>query len=229
MFKKNNLFTSSIFTKFIMASTGLFLIFFITIHLLGNLDMFFGKDAVNEYGVFLRSMPKILWTMRIVLICAFVLHIFTSIRLSLKNKKARPIAYAKTHSVRATIASRTMMLSGSVLLAFVIFHLAQLTWGLINPQYANLMDEKGRHDVYNMTVLGFQNIYIVLFYIIAQIFLCMHLSHGFSSAAQTLGLTAKNKWADLLRYGGVIYAVCITLLYISIPVSVWLGIIKVEL
>ncbi len=212
-----------------MAATGLFLIFFLVTHLCGNLQMFSGQDAVNTYAVLLKSFPKFLWGMRIALILAFVLHIGTSIRLSIKNRAARPISYGQNKPVRASVASRTMLLSGLVVLSFVLFHLAHLTLGWINPEQANLIDAQGRHDVYNMTVLGFQNIYIASFYIIAQIFLSMHISHGFSSSAQTLGLAVDSKWAIFLRRFGVCFALLIAALYISIPASVWLGIIETEL
>lgn len=184
---------------------------------------------MNAYGVFLRTMPKLLWSLRIGLIVAFVLHIWTSIQLSIRNRRARPIAYAQKHSVQASLASRTMLLSGLVVLAFLLFHLSHLTWGFIHPEHAHLVDDQNRHDVYNMTVLGFQNIYICCFYIVAQILLGMHLSHGFSSAAQTFSLTSNQKWAVFLRHFGVCFAVVIAVLYISIPVSVWLGIIQTEL
>jgi len=229
MNQHSSFFSSSIGSKFVMAITGFFLIFFILIHLLGNLEIFYGAEGVNAYGVLLRSFPKLLWSMRIALIVAFILHIWISIRLSIKNKKARPITYVQNNTIKATLASRTMLLSGLVVLSFLAFHLSHLTWGLVYPEHANLIDAKGRHDVYNMTVLGFQNIYVSLFYIVAQVFLCLHISHGFSSAAQTLGLTSDSKWAVFLRSFGVFLAIIISFLYISIPASVWFGFIQVEL
>jgi succinate dehydrogenase / fumarate reductase, cytochrome b subunit len=230
MIKDNsNFFSSSIGSKTIMAVTGLFLILFLVVHLCGNLQMFSGHDAVNDYAALLKSFPKLLWGMRIALITAFVLHIATSIKLSIKNRMARPITYEKNQPIRSTLASRTMLLSGLVVLSFVLFHLAHLTLGWIHPEYANLMDLQGRHHVYNMTVLGFQNIYISSFYIIAQILLCMHIGHGFSSAVQTLGLSVDSKCAILLRRFGVCFSLFIAILYVSIPASVWLGIIQTEL
>ena len=229
MIKHKNFFSSSIGSKTIMAATGLFLIFFLLVHLCGNLQMFSGHDAANAYAVLLKSFPKLLWGMRIALITAFVLHIATSIRLSIKNRAARTIAYGQNKPVRSTVASRTMLLSGLVVLSFVLFHLAHLTLGWINPEHANLIDLEGRHHVYNMTVLGFQNIFISSFYIVAQILLCMHISHGFSSAAQTLGLSVDSRCAVFLRRFGICFALLIATLYISIPASVWLGIIQTEL
>jgi succinate dehydrogenase / fumarate reductase cytochrome b subunit len=221
-------FKSSIGSKIIMAATGIGLIVFIIAHLLGNLEIYQGREAVNTYGAFLRTVPKLLWTVRIGLIVIFVLHIWTSIRLSMQNRAARAHAYTNKKSVRSTLASRTMLLSGLVVLSFLAFHLCHLTWGLTHPEHFDLVDDKGRHDVFTMTVLGFQSVYVVGFYVLAQILLGMHLSHGFSSAAQTLGLTSNGTVATLLRRGGLIFAIVVCTLYISIPISVWLGIVQVE-
>ncbi len=229
MIKNNNFFSSSIGSKTIMATTGLFLIFFLVAHLCGNLQMFSGQDAVNTYAFLLKSFPKLLWGMRIALLAAFVLHIYTSIQLAIKNRAARPIPYGQNQPVRSSMASRTMLYSDLVVLSFVLFHLAHLTLGWTHPEHANLVDASSRHDVYNMTVLGFQNIYISSFYIFAQILLCMHLSHGFSSSAQTLGLSVNSTRAIFLRRFGVCFAFLIATLYISIPASVWIGIIQTEL
>lgn len=229
MSKPNTFLSSSIGSKTIMAATGLFLIFFLMVHLCGNLQMFSGQESVNTYALLLKSFPKLLWSMRIALLVAFVLHIATSIRLSIKNRSARPIAYGQNKPIRSTVASRTMLLSGLVVLSFVLFHLAHFTLGWINPEQASLIDDQGRPHVYNMTVLGFQNVYISSFYIFAQILLCMHLSHGLASSAQTLGLGVDSKWAVFLRRFGVCFALLTAILYVSIPASVWLGIIQTEL
>ena len=204
--------------KILMALTGIALIAFLIAHLVGNLAIFSGQDSVNTYAAFLKSMPKVLWTLRIGLILVFVTHIWTSVRLTLHNRCARPVSYTYNQSVRASVASRTMMLSGLVVLSFVLFHLAHLTWGLVSPEQFSLVDEQGRHDVYMMTVLGFQNTYLAAFYIIAQILLAMHISHGFASAARTFGF-------KMIRSVGQVFAVVTATLYISIPLSIWSGLI----
>ena len=218
-------FSSSVGSKIVMAVTGILLILFMVGHLIGNLSVYSGPEAVNAYAKFLHSMPLILWKVRIGLLLVFVLHIWTSIRLSLKNKAARPIAYTRRDTIKATLASRTMVLSGLVVLSFVIFHLAHFTWGLVTPESSNLTDAQGRHDVYSMMVLGFQNIYLVLFYLIAQGFLGLHISHGFSSAPQTLGLSQNSCTALWLRRIGVCFAILVVALYSSIPLSIWFGFI----
>lgn len=217
-------FKSSIGQKVLMAATGAFLIVFIVMHLLGNLEIFMGRDALNDYAVLLRKIPKALWSLRILTLFSFVTHIYLSIKLSLENKAARPVAYAQKTNVAATTASRTMMLSGTTLLAFVLYHLAHLTFGWTHPEHFGLVDELGRHDVYAMAVAGFQNPILVIFYLIAQVSLGFHLSHGFSSAAQTFGLT-KKPYDDLFRQGGRLFALLIVLGYSSIPLSVYFGLV----
>jgi succinate dehydrogenase / fumarate reductase cytochrome b subunit len=140
----------------------------------------------------------------------------------MENRAARPVRYIGKQSRAATLASRTMLSGGLVLLAFVLYHLAHFTWGITNPEYAVLHDGKGRHDIYTMIVLGFSNIYVTVFYILAQVCLVFHLSHGFGSAAQTFGLTSCGR-ARLIRRGGQILACLIGLGYISIPVAVMMG------
>lgn len=213
---------SSIGKKILMALSGGFLIVFLIAHLLGNLEIFEGAEAINAYGVLLRTFPKALWTLRIGVIVAFAVHIYTSVQLSIENRAARPIKYADKKSRAATFASRTMLLGGLVVASFVFYHLAQFTWGFTNPDQFALVDEKGRHDVYTMVILGFSNVYVSTFYVIAQVCLAFHLSHGIGSAAQTFGLTA-SKWGRALRTGGLAFAVLMFLGYSSIPVSVLLG------
>ena len=126
-----------------MGATGAFLIVFVVMHLLGNLEIFFGRDAMNEYAVFLRSIPKALWSLRILTLVCFVTHIYLSIKLSLENKAARPVQYALKKNLAATMASRTMMYTGTLLLAFILFHLAHLTFGWTHPEHAAMIDEAG--------------------------------------------------------------------------------------
>ncbi len=207
---------ASISAKILMALSGLFLMGFLLVHLLGNLQIYAGPEVFNAYPETLRHYPVLLWTARVLLILAFTLHILTSIYLSTKNKAARPVAYAQKHSVQASLASRTMLLGGLVILGFLLFHLAHLTWRWVFPEYAAL-------DLYTLTVLSFQNSLVAAFYVLAQVFLALHLSHGFSSAAQTLSLT---RWcATTFRFAGYAFALAITLGYVSIPVSIWLGLV----
>lgn len=205
---------TSISAKILMALSGLFLMSFLVVHLLGNLQIFAGPEVFNAYPKILHQFPVLLWSARIVLITAFALHIISAVYLSSKNKAARPISYAQKHNVQASLASRTMLLGGLVILGFLLFHLSHLTWRWVFPEYTLL-------DLYTLTILSFQNIFVTSFYVLAQVFLALHLSHGFSSAAQTLSFT---RWhATYFRVFGRVFALILCLSYISIPVSIWLG------
>ena len=200
--------------KILMALSGLFLMSFLVVHLLGNLQIFAGPEVFNAYPETLHQYPILLWSARIILISAFALHIITAVFLSSKNRAARPIAYAQKQNIRSSLASRTMLLGGLVILGFLLFHLSHLTWRWVFPEYALL-------DLHTLTILSFQNIFVTGFYILAQIFLGLHLSHGFSSAAQTLSLT---RWhATYFRIFGRVFAWTLCLSYIAIPASIWLG------
>lgn len=217
---------SSIGKKIIVAVTGLILIGFIVGHLLGNLQIFFGQDYINSYAEKLRSLGVLLWVIRVFLLLTVLLHIYFTIRLALDNRRARPVAYAKKEHVKATFASRSMALSGLVLLAFILFHIAHFTVRVTDPRFSLLKaDPLNRYDVYSMMVFGFQNAIVSGFYILAMFLLALHLSHGSSSFFQSLGLNDKNLTPRLAR-GGRIFAWLIFVGYTSIPVAVLLGLVK---
>lgn len=207
---------ASISAKILMALSGLILIGFIVVHLLGNLQIYAGQEVFNSYPELLRHYPVMLWTARIGLILAFAVHIISAVYLSSRNITARPVRYANKVSIKASLASRTMLTGGLVLLGFLLFHLAHLTWRWVFPEYENL-------DLYSLTVKSFENTWVTVIYVIAQGALALHLSHGFSSAAQTLSLT--RCYARVIRLGGQMLAFLICAAYVSIPVSVWMGFI----
>ena len=216
--------STSVGQKCVMAVSGLFLVLYVLVHLAGNLGVFSGRDAFNSYAALLHSVPKLLWVLRLVLIASFVLHVVISIRLSMHNRRARGVqAYARRRWQATSMASRTMLWAGLLLLAFLLFHLAHLMWGWVYPDHARLTDAQGRPDVYAQVVLGFQNVWVVLFYVLAQVVLFMHLSHGFNSAGHTLGLNSVG--SRVLRVSGVVVSVAIFVLYTSIPVAVQLGVL----
>jgi succinate dehydrogenase / fumarate reductase, cytochrome b subunit len=183
------IFTSSLGRKYIMGLTGFGLVGFTIIHMLGNLQIFVGSDTLNEYAKLLKSSSEILWTFRIGLLLMVVLHIAAAVSLVMDNRKARGNAYVKEKSM-ASWASRTMALSGLVVMSFVIFHILHFTVGVIGADYSahHLQDHEGRADVYRMVVEGFSNPWISFFYILSVGLLCWHLSHGVSSMFQSLGL-----------------------------------------
>ncbi len=215
---------SSIGKKWIVALTGLCLIGYVIGHLIGNLQIFIGRDQINNYAVKLHELGPLLWGVRIFLLGAFVLHIVTTIWLTIENREARDHNYHDKKSVASTSASRTMMISGFIVLSFVIYHLLHFTLQLTNPEYKTLK-HAGHPDVYSMIITGFQNPFITFFYLLGVFLLCLHLSHGFQSIMQTLGLNS-SKISSLISNGGRILAWAIFAGYASIPIAVLLNFLK---
>ncbi len=186
------LWQSSLGKKYVMALTGLGLYAFVIIHLLGNLQVFVGPTQINDYAHALKASPPILWGARLSLLIIVVLHITAAIQLTLANRKARPAGYAIGKPVASTFAQRTIFISGLVLLAFILFHLAHFTLGFVDPQYLEFRDPiTGHHDVRRMMIEGFSNPLVAVFYIVSMALLLLHLSHGVSSTFQSLGLRSK--------------------------------------
>jgi succinate dehydrogenase / fumarate reductase, cytochrome b subunit len=216
---------SSIGKKIIVAVTGLYLILFVVGHMCGNLEIYLGQDHVNAYAQFLQGLGPILWLERLILISAVVVHIVVTIQLTVENHSARPQKYTHYNYQAAKPSSRSMIYSGLLVLCFVIYHLLQFTFMTTNPEYRHLEDQLHRHDVYRMVILGFQQPLISLFYAASIFFLAVHLSHGFSSVTQTLGIN-NQKISGFVSNGGRWLSWLIFAGYVSIPVSILLGLIK---
>jgi len=217
--------TSSLGKKFLVAITGAGLFLFVIGHLVGNLQIFLGPESINRYGHFLQTTPEILWPARIGLLAFVIIHIWTSIALTLENRAARATRYEVKELVAASLASRTMIWSGSIIFAFVLFHLAHYTLLIVHPEFRELHDANGWHDIYRMMVLGFSNYWVSGFYVLAIGLLCIHLSHGVGAMFQSLGL--KNEaYAAIIDRLAVVIAVLIFLGYISIPIAVMMGVVK---
>jgi len=214
--------SSSVNAKMWMAITGSGLLLFVVVHLLGNLQIYLGQESLNSYAKKLKGLPLLLWTARLGLLAVFTLHLGLAVRLNRRNRLARPQRYVIDDPVDTTFASRTMLSSGLVILAFVIYHLLHFTLGVTDPKNHKLVDQAGRHDVYSMVVLGFQNVYVSGAYIIAMTFLALHLSHASSSIFQTLGVSDR-KTRKKLYLAGQALALVILIGNASIPISVMLG------
>ncbi len=208
-----------------MAISGVLLFLFVIAHMLGNLQIFLGPESLNAYGAFLKSKPGLLWSMRLILLVIVVFHIVTGIQLALQNRRARPVRYANSKPPYANLASRTVLISGLVIFSFVAYHLMQFTLGVTNPEYLHLEDSKGRHDVYRMSVEGFSYPGVTLFYVVAMGLLCLHLSHGVSSAFQSLGLKNKRTESLICRVSQVA-AIIIFVGNSSMPLAVLFGFVK---
>ena len=185
------LWRSSLGKKYVMAITGLGLWVFVIIHMLGNLQIFLGPSKINAYAALLKATPALLWPARAGLLFIATLHVLAASQLVFANRRARPIGYEFKKPVASTFADRTMWISGLIIFAFILFHLAHFTFGWVNPQFLRLEDPEGRHDVYQMMVAGFSNPLVSTFYIISMGLLLLHLSHGVSSLFQSLGLRSK--------------------------------------
>lgn len=215
---------SSIGMKWTMGLTGLALALFVLAHMLGNLQIYAGPDQLNSYAVHLRDLGPLLWLARIGLLVLFSAHIASAIRLTQLNRSARPVPYAVVTPQVSGYAARSMLMGGLIVLGFVCYHLAHFTLGLTHPEQFALHDAQGRHDVYAMVVLGFRQPLVAALYILAMVPLALHLSHGVSSAFQTLGVNHP-KYQSLLHALGPAFASIIFIGNVSIPLAVLSGLI----
>jgi len=207
----------------IVAATGVVLILFVIGHLLGNLQIFLGPDWINGYAENLRNLGLFLWVIRAFLLVTVLVHIYYTVRLAIENRRARPERYRRKETVKATFASRSMVLSGLILFVFIIYHLLHFTVRTTDPRFLTLpKDPLGHYDVYSMMIFGFQSWLVSGFYILGMFLLALHLSHGSSSFFQSLGLNNR-KLTARLALGGRIFAWCLFLGYCAIPVAVLLG------
>lgn len=222
------LFQSSLGKKYLMAITGVGLLLFVIAHMLGNLQFFLGAEAINRYGHFLQSTPEILWPARIGLLALVIVHIGAATALTIENRAARETQYAQSDLVAASLASRTMVMSGLIIFAFIVYHLLHFTVQVKSVNFTGInftgcYDGQGRHDVHNMMVIGFTNFWVSAFYIVAVGLLCLHLSHGASAMFQSLGL--KNEaYAQRIDCFAKTVAVVLFVGYASIPVAVLAGV-----
>jgi succinate dehydrogenase / fumarate reductase cytochrome b subunit len=214
---------SSIGKKTVVAATGIALVAFVIGHLLGNLTIFLGPDAINAYAEKLHSLGPVLWVIRAALLGILVAHIYFTMLLWKENHAARPQKYIASNPVGTTIFARTMRLSGLIVLAFVIFHLAHFTVRVVDPSFQTMtttLDGRPVHDVYQMVVAGFSNGPVVLIYVVGLFLLTFHLSHGLGSLFQTLGITNR-RIRHTYETAGRALAWALYAGYISIPVSIF--------
>lgn len=211
---------STIGRKVIMAVTGAILFGFVLVHMIGNLQVYLGPEALNHYGVFLREMlhGAGLWIARAVLLVAVVLHIWSAASLTLTSRRARPEGYRREKWKESTYASRTMRWGGVILLLFVIYHLLHFTTGTLHQSFIE-------GDVYHNFVAGFRNVWVSAFYIFAMLALGLHLRHGLWSMCQTLGVSHP-RYIRMAHVGAWIFAAIIVIGNISFPLAVLAGIVR---
>ncbi len=240
-----NLFGSTIGKKLIMAATGLVLIGFVTGHLVGNLQVFEDPDRINGYAHFLQSLGPALWAVRLVLLACVALHIWAATVLALESRNARgDEPYAVKRWIQAAFASRYMRWTGYIVFFFILYHLAQFTVGVAQPETfkANLPHYTMRGDyhvlgltvvrsgtevldVRTMVIRGFANPYVSVFYIIAVGLLSLHLLHGADSLFQTFGLRS-HRWDRCLRLVVTVFCALYFLGNLAIPGAALAGLIR---
>lgn len=211
---------SSIGKKFMMAITGSFLLIFLIIHLVGNVTLFFGPNAFNAYVSTLDVVKPLIRVIELVLLAAFVIHIFNGLKLWLENKRAKGVEYKVSgSSENSSLFSRTMALTGSIVFIFLVTHLGTFFWRF------NVHDPMGfasNHQYYDIVVYFFGLWWYAVLYVIAMIFLGYHLNHGFQSAFQTFGWN-HNRYTPIIKKIGTIYAIIMAAGFASMPLYFLLG------
>lgn len=212
---------STVGRKILMAVTGLVLFGFVVLHMIGNLQVYLGPEAMNGYAEFLREVlhGAGLWIARIVLLVSVLVHMWCALTLTLESRAARPVGYRRWEPEESTYASRTMRWGGVIILAFVIYHLMHFTFGNAHPDFRP-------GDVYRNFVIGFQSIPASLSYMVATVFVGMHLKHGVWSMLRTLGLSHPG-YTRLARAAAFLIAAAVTVGNLSFPIAVLAGILKV--
>lgn len=216
---------STIGKKAVMAVSGLLMVAFLLVHMLGNLKIFLGASEFDGYASWLRTVggpavPRtgLLWITRVVLLAALVLHVTAAAQLSRRDLAARPSRYVHGQRPQASFATRTMRWGGIILGLFIVWHILDLTVGVLNPDYVG-------NQPYHNVVVDFRVWWINVIYLVAMLMVGLHINHGFWSAAQTLGLRSAARRAAV-RAVGTTLAVVITVGFIAIPVGVMTGLVS---
>ena len=213
--------------KAVMAASGVILFGFVIGHMLGNLQFFISADAINGYSHTLHSTPVLLWVARATVFLAVLAHIVSAVQLTALNRSARPVAYAKKKDVATSYAAKVMPIGGMVLLLYIIYHLAPLPFGVTNGLgYNHLpMDQNGLPDVYFNVVNSFRVPWCTAIYLVAQVFLGLHLYHGSWSMFQSLGLNHA-RYNETLRSAASAVAIAVVAGFMAVPIAVQLGFVK---
>ena len=209
---------STIGKKAVMAVTGLVLFGFLILHMLGNLQVFLGREVMNHYAQTLHGNAGLLWGARLVLGLSVLLHTWATIQLTAVKAEARPVGYVKKGNVQGSAGSRTMMLSGPVIALFVIGHLLHLTTGTIHPQFVEL-------HAFENVVNGFGNPIASGLYVVAMILVGFHLSHGIWSMFQSMGFSHP-RYTPLIKKFAAVFSWVLIAGFISVPISVLAGFVR---
>lgn len=221
----SRIYRSAVGLKALMAVSGIVLFGFVLVHMAGNLKMYLGPQAINHYAEWLREVgaplfppTTLLWVFRAVLLLSVIVHIAAAWKLTLVSRAARPRDYVDRRVVQTDYAARTVRWGGVIVLLFVLYHLADLTFGWVNPDFVP-------GDVYHNMVAGFSVWWVSAFYMVAQVALAFHLYHGLWSLFQSLGWShpAINDWR---RRFAATFAVVVAVGNLSFPLAVLSGLVS---
>jgi succinate dehydrogenase / fumarate reductase cytochrome b subunit len=219
--RRHGLYSTHVGKKYAMAVSGMVLMLFVLVHMLGNLKLYQGAGAIDAYSAWLRRagepvLPRasLLWLLGIVLIVAGGVHVYSAYALTLVNRRARPEAYRSARDyVAASFASRTMRWTGIIVALFVVFHLLDLTWGTANPAFRT-------GDPYHNVVASFRRSPVAIAYVVANLALATHLYHGAWSLFQSMGWVVR--WR---RPFATVFAVVVAVGNVSFPIAVVTGVV----
>jgi succinate dehydrogenase / fumarate reductase cytochrome b subunit len=202
-----------------MGATGFVLVAFLVVHMLGNLQIFIGRDAFNKYSALLHTSDELLWTVRLALIGSIVLHVVAAWQLTMRDRAVRPVPYTKRVPQASTFASRLMRIGGVVILVFIPVHLLNFTTGAWNPAFV-------RGDVYGNVVYAFTDWpWLAVFYAVAVAFVGFHLYHGAWAMFRSLGI-AQPSASPMKRNAVAALAWAVTLGFVVIPTAIVLGLLR---
>lgn len=214
------LYRSTIGKKILMAVSGVILVGYLLTHVVANLLIFTSADALDAYAEFIKSKPFVLWPARVVLLAAALVHIVAAAQVTLRNRAARPVGYRRRSPQASTWASRSMRIGGVVLLLFIVLHILHFTTGTLHPTAPRFQPEHVRANV----IAGFQNIWVVLGYLVAVAALALHLLHGLWSSSRTLGVKPESV-APQRRPLALAVAGFLWLGFTVIPLAVYFGLL----
>ena len=209
---------TSVGKKVLMAVTGLFMFLFVIAHLLGNLQIFAGAEAINNYARFLRTLGGVLWGARAGLLVCLGIHMYAALTLWLQNQKARKTRYVRQQPQASTVSSRWMIATGPLILVYIVYHLLHLTLGVAHPDFRHL-------EPYHNLIVAFSQPISASIYVALMIALGLHLVHGVWSMFQTAGLNS-NRWTGRLRLLATGVTAVIVLGNISIPLAIMAGMLN---
>jgi succinate dehydrogenase / fumarate reductase cytochrome b subunit len=210
---------SSVGKKIVMGATGLILVAFVVLHMAGNLQFFAGSERFNAYSHLLQvDIIELTWLLRATLLGCVLLHIVAAYQLTMRNRAARPADYAKRQPQVSTYAARTMRWGGVYLLLFIPYHIMHFTTGTLHPAFV-------RGQAYGNVVIGFQVMWVALFYLGAMAILSLHLYHGAWASFRTLGL-ARPSNDPLHRRLALAIAIIVPVGFSLLPLSVLLGFVR---